>query len=104
VHALGAIERARRDEDHPAQPLREDAVTGHRHTRAALHRDELAGGAVLAELVLVGAAFEQRVGQRRQHGNVGTGSDGHVPVGERRGLAAAGIEHPHPSAARPVAR
>ena len=39
VHAAGAIERARRDEDDPAQPLREHAVASHRHAGAAVHRD-----------------------------------------------------------------
>ena len=39
VHAAGAVERARRDQHDPAQPLGEHAVARHRHAGAAVHRD-----------------------------------------------------------------
>ena len=59
---------------------------------------DLVGIAVLAELALVGAVLEQRVGQRAEHGDVGAGPHGNVLVGERRGLGAARVEHPDPPA------
>ena len=141
VHAAGAIERARRDEDDPAEPLREHTVAGHRHSGPAMHRDasgvrphignelfdqghvdvgrrrgpldrepgergaqrgELPRVAVRAQLTLVRTTLEQRVGQRREHRDVGARPDGHVRVGPRRGFCPAGIEHPHPPAPRAV--
>jgi hypothetical protein len=137
VHAGGAIERARGDEDDPAEPLREYTVAAHRHAGAAVHRDaprvcaylvdesleeqridvggrrgpfdretaergtqrgDLTGVAVCAQLVLVGAALEQCVGQRPEHRNVRAGPDGHVHIGARRGLGPTWIEHPDPTA------
>ena len=143
VHAGRTIERARRDEHDPAQPLREHAVARHRDAGAALHRDatrrgahvgdelfeerdvdvgggrgpfdrerreraaqcgDLGGIAMLAKLAFVGAVREQRVRQRAEHGDVGAGPDGNVHVGERRGLGAARIEHPDPTAAARYSR
>ena len=45
LHAGRAVERARRDQDDPAQPLGNDAVARHRHPGAALHRDVPGSGA-----------------------------------------------------------
>ncbi len=61
----------------------------------APQRTHLVGITVLAELVLVGAVGEERVGQRAEHRDVGTGPDGNVRVGECRGLGAPRVEHPH---------
>ena len=141
IHTGRAIERTGRDEDDPAQPLREDAVARHRHPGTAVHREptrvrahfgdelleqrpvdvgrgrgafdceraergpqrgDLVRVAMRAQLVLVGAALDQRVCQRAEHRDVGARQHRYVYVGARRGLGPAGIEHPHPPAAGAV--
>ena len=55
VHAGRTIERSRRDEHDPPEPLREHAVARHRDAGAALHRDATRRGAHIGDEL-----FEER--------------------------------------------
>ena len=73
LHAGRAVERARRDQDDPAQPLGDDAVARHRHPGAALHRDVPGSGAQFGDETFEvfgvdigdgGRALDAEVGER----------------------------------------
>ena len=59
-HAAGSIERAGEDQQHPPQPLGEDAVGGHRRAGAAEDRDPAAVRPQVGEEALDRAALDAR--------------------------------------------